>query len=407
MSTSSTYPMDLPDAAPAPARVATPTASTRFKMPVSFTGSGSEYFRIWIVNLLLTIVTLGLYHPWAKVRRLRYFYGNTHIGDHALDFHGNPTRMLRGFLLLAALLALYTVAGKVSPTAGLVAFVIVALVWPALFRAGQRFRLANTSWRGLRFRFTGSVGGAYRAMLPLFVPAGLFLALTPYLVDENGQPVPGRGGWFALLPFVVMLLVPLCWWLLKKYQHDGYAFADNRTTLRAGAGSFYLVALKTMGVTLLVGLCGAIVAAIVGGGAVWGLVGGKSRNAGAIGGAIVVLVLVALLVYLAMIAVVRPYVTARLQNLVWNATRSTDLAFVSALRFRPLLWLTVKNWFLIVITIGLYFPFASIAMARLRLQAVTVHTRFDPAEFASRAHERVDDAAGDAAGDLFGIDIGL
>jgi uncharacterized membrane protein YjgN (DUF898 family) len=399
--------MGLPDAAPASTPVPAPAARGRFTMPVSFTGSGSEYFRIWIVNLLLTIVTIGLYHPWAKVRRLRYFYGNTHIGGHTLDFHGNPTRMLRGFLLLAALVLLYTVAGKVSPTAGLVAFVIVAMVWPALFRAGQRFRLANTSWRGLRFRFMGSVGGAYRAMLPLFVPGGLLLALTPYLVDATGRAVPGRGAGLALLPLVAMLLVPLCWWLLKKYQHDGYAFADNQTRLRAGAGAFYLVFLKAVGVTLLVGLCGGIVAAIVSGGAIWGLVGRGARSNGATAGAIVAIVLVFLLVYLAMVAVVRPYMTARLQDVVWNATRSTDLAFVSALRFRPLLWLTVKNWFLVVVTIGLYFPFASIAMARLRLQAVTVHSRFDPAEFASRAHERVDDAAGDAAGDLFGIDIGL
>jgi len=149
------------------------------------------------------------------------------------------------------------------------------------------------------------------------------------------------------------------------------------------------------------------VGAIIGGAAIWGLVGDSARSPGAVGGAIIAITLCILLVYFSMIAVVRPYITARLQDLVWNATRSTDIAFVSALRFRPLLWLTVKNWFLIVITIGLYFPFASIAMARLRLQAITVHLRFDPDEFASRSAERLDDAAGDAAGDLFGIDIGL
>ena len=49
--------------------------------PLRFTGSGSEYFRIWIVNVLLTIVTLGFYSPWAKVRRLKYFYGNTYLLD--------------------------------------------------------------------------------------------------------------------------------------------------------------------------------------------------------------------------------------------------------------------------------------------------------------------------------------
>lgn len=47
----------------------------------SFTGTGSEYFRIWIVNLLLSIVTLGIYSAWAKVRRMKYFYRNTRLND--------------------------------------------------------------------------------------------------------------------------------------------------------------------------------------------------------------------------------------------------------------------------------------------------------------------------------------
>ena len=63
-------------------------------LEIRFTGSGSEYFRIWIVNLLLCIVTLSLYRPWAKVRRLRYFYANTLVDGHAFDFHGNPKKML-------------------------------------------------------------------------------------------------------------------------------------------------------------------------------------------------------------------------------------------------------------------------------------------------------------------------
>ena len=54
---------------------------------IQFTGSGSEYFKIWIVNVLLTIVTLGIYSAWAKVRRLRYFYNNTRFaGSKASTF---------------------------------------------------------------------------------------------------------------------------------------------------------------------------------------------------------------------------------------------------------------------------------------------------------------------------------
>ena len=46
-------------------------------LPFIFSGKGSEYFSIWIVNIALTIVTLGIYSAWAKVRKMQYLYRNT------------------------------------------------------------------------------------------------------------------------------------------------------------------------------------------------------------------------------------------------------------------------------------------------------------------------------------------
>lgn len=408
MSTSPTYPLGAGDAAPAGASFAAPAPlRDGHTLPIAFSGSGSEYFRIWVVNLLLTIVTVGLYFPWAKVRRLRYFYGNTQVGGHTLDFHGDPWRMLRGFLLVAALVLLYSVAGKVSPTAGFIALLIVAAIWPALFRAGQRFRLANTSWRGMRFRFTGTLAGAYRAMLPLFVPTGFLLLAVAVFGDEEGKPSHGLAALLGLLPIGIMFLLPLFWWMLKKYQHDHLALGDNQTTLKTGPASFYGVFLKAMGIGMLVGAVGGVVVAVLGGAGLLAAASGGARDPSDIGTSLFAIFFGIALLYLAAIVVVRPFATARLQNLVWNATRSPDIHFVSSLSFRALLWLTLKNWLLILVTLGLYYPFATIAMARLRLQAVTVHTRLDPDALESRVRERADDAAGDAAGDLFGIDIGL
>ncbi|HAG47009.1 MAG TPA: DUF898 domain-containing protein, partial [Gammaproteobacteria bacterium] len=66
------------------------------EMPVEFTGSGGEYFRIWIVNLVLTILTLGIYSAWAKVRTKRYFYRNTIIGGSPFEYHARPIQILKG-----------------------------------------------------------------------------------------------------------------------------------------------------------------------------------------------------------------------------------------------------------------------------------------------------------------------
>ena len=67
--------------------------------PVSFTGTGGEYFKIWIVNLALTIVTLGVYSAWAKVRRLQYFYRHTRLAGAGFDYHGDPIAILKGRII--------------------------------------------------------------------------------------------------------------------------------------------------------------------------------------------------------------------------------------------------------------------------------------------------------------------
>ena len=78
-----------------------------------FTGKGWEYFRIWIVNLLLTILTLGVYSAWAKVRRLQYFYRNTRLDGASFEYHGTPIAILKGRVnaSLAATTGVVTVDG--------------------------------------------------------------------------------------------------------------------------------------------------------------------------------------------------------------------------------------------------------------------------------------------------------
>ena len=373
-------------------------------LDIRFTGSGSEYFRIWIVNLLLMLVTLSLYYPWAKVRRLRYFLGNTLVDGQPLDFHGKPLKMLRGYLLVGVLLVLYSVAGKFSPLAGLVAFLVVAAIWPALLKSSMQFRLANTSWRGLRFRFNGTVGGAYRAMLPLFVPGLLMLAALVAVPDQEHPPM-WYVGFAGLVTLVTLAVLPWLWFKLKQYQHQHYGLGQMQTELRTGLWSFYKVFLKTLGV--FAGVVLALLGVLFG----LGAAGIVSLFQGRSGMGMVALIIAGLLVGLIGLLVVqvvpRPYFTSRMQNLLWSRTGNKAMRFRSKLKFRPLLGLTLKNWLLMVLTLGLYWPFAAVALARMRLEAVSVITRIDPAELIDDARGAEGEAAGDAAGDLFGLDVGL
>ena len=377
----------------------TPVESRTNELAVQFTGSGSEYFRIWIVNLLLMLVSLGIYYPWAKVRRLRYFYGNTVVDGAPLDFHGEPRKMLRGYALTGVLIALYSTAGNFSPLAGLAAFLIIAVLWPALFKSSMQFRLANTSWRGLRFRFKGTLAGAYRAMVPLFVPGAALLAMVAF--EAPGQrPSTAYAVASGAVLVVIVLAAPWLWWNLKSYQHNHYAFGQQQTELRSTVAAFYGVFFKTLGVLALGALAIGLVFGVLGGG--MPLFHGRQGPA-ALAGAILGVFVGFLFVQFG----VRPYFTSRMQNLLWSRTGNSSLRFRSELKFLPLMGLMLKNWLLMALTLGLYGPFAAVALARMRLQAISITTRVNPDSLVDQARAHEGEAAGDAAGDLLGLDIGL
>lgn len=375
-------------------------------LSIEFTGSGSEYFRIWIVNILLVLVTCGIYFPWAKVRRLKYFYGNTLVDGEPLGFHGLPIKLLQGHVLVGVLFVLYSWAGQFSTTAGVVAFVAVMALWPALLNSSMRFRLRNTSWRGLRFDFKGTLKDAYRAVLPMFAPGLIFVGALAAVPDPKKAP-----DWFgltvALVSLVSMALLPWMVYRLKKYQHDHYVFGPLQTTFAGTAGSMFKLFLKSFAATLVTTIVGGVLMAA--------LAAAMGTAVTATGVTTVpnamftqVGMMLAIASFFTLVLVIsRTYLTSRMQNLVWSNTCNTDLAFRSELKFRSLFSLTLKNWVLMILTLGLYWPFAAINMARMRLQAVKVITARDPKELVSAQTLHQGDAAGDAAADLLGVDIGL
>lgn len=166
-----------PPVAPAPEH-AGPVTVTGYE--VAFTGTAQEYFRLWIVNIALTLVTLGLYLPWARVRNRQYFYGHTWVDGQNFEYRASPAALLRGYLLVAALFLAYAVSGQFDSTqwvAGVLVLVYAA-AYPLLVRQSMRFQAVNTVHRGLRFRFHGAVGGAYVAYLMTNVVAGISAELA-------------------------------------------------------------------------------------------------------------------------------------------------------------------------------------------------------------------------------------
>ncbi len=156
--------------------------------PIVFQGKASEYFGIWIVNLLLSLITLGVYSAWAKVRRKKYFYNNTLIDNVSFDYHANPIAILKGRIIAFILFALYVYGKGSSPILAGVLILLFFICLPWLVVRGSIFNARNTSHRGLRFDFVGTVNKAARVFigLPMLTFITLGLAI-PYIAHERSQ----------------------------------------------------------------------------------------------------------------------------------------------------------------------------------------------------------------------------
>jgi uncharacterized membrane protein YjgN (DUF898 family) len=369
--------------------------------PIEFTASGSEYFRIWIVNLLLIVVTLGIYLPWAKVRKLQYFYGNTWVGGDALAFHGEPRKMLRGTLIAGAFLIVYSLGSNFSGWAALLAAAAFVGLWPVLFRAAMRFRLANTSWRGLRFHFAGDVAGAYGCMLPPLALALLPVAVAGALSGRPGsaaaaEPPLLATGLVGLGMLAFFAGIPYFIWRVKRYQHGNYAIGGLQTRMKADVGVLYGVFIKLLGVMLAA-------LAVVG---LIGVLAFTGRKAGS-GFSLTAMAALALAFILLFNILPKSYLQVRLQNLLWTNTGNQLLRFDSRLLLKSYLGLQCKNYLLIFLTLGLYWPFAVVNTRRAQIEAVVLKTRFDLDRIVQTAQREDPGAVGDMAADLFGLDIGM
>jgi uncharacterized membrane protein YjgN (DUF898 family) len=338
-----------------------------------FSGRGGEYFRIWIVNLALSILTLGIYSAWAKVRRLQYFYRNTSFAGSSFDYHGDPKAILKGRIAAVLLLVLYNVAGNLDPTLGLGAFAVLMLVFPWLVQRSLRFKLHNSSYRGLRFGFDGTVGGAYKAFLM----------------------------WPTIGYLTLGLLMPVAHQRIKAYQHRNSRYGSEAFRFTAGEGGFFGIYLKLLGMLIL--LIVALVAVGVGLGwfASLGVQDGDPEQQAALVGMILFAVLG---FYIVAFLFLGPWFSARIQNLVWNGTALGPHGCSSNVRARDLFRIYLTNFIGIVLTLGLFKPFADIRLARYRMEHMAVTLQGSLDEFVAAQQQGVS-AAGEEAADLFDFDI--
>jgi len=314
-------------------------------VPLRFTGQAGEYFRIWIVNVCLSIVTLGIYSAWAKVRRKRYFYGNTLLKDSAFEYLADPKAILKGRIVVVAGFVVYSMAGKINPLAGLAMALVFLGVLPWLIVRASRFNAVNSAHRNVRFDF--------------------------------------RAGYWEMVRLLVLpiVLVPLTLGLLYPY----YAFCKRRFFL---GHSFYGTAPfafdATYGAYLRVYLKAVLMFGVF------------------LAGSVVTLGVGALPLYIWFAA----YRDGAVARLTWKSTRLGGLRFDCGWRTGGLFKLYCVNSLGVIFSAGLLAPWAAVRTARYQLERISLQPGAELGGFLTAAQEQVG-ALGDEASDLLGFDFGL
>lgn len=340
--------------------------------PFSFTGSGSEYFRIWIVNLLLSIITLGIYSAWAKVRRNRYFYDSTHVAGSSFEYHGNPIAILKGRIIAFVCLAAYQFSFRYSPLLGLSVFGILMLIMPWLAWKSLQFKLYNSSYRGIRFGFRGSLGKAYLNFL-----------LYPILAAIS-----------------LYTLLPLMHRQIKKFQHEESRFGNTHFSFVAKISSFYLIYIIGFA-AFMVGLIGI---GVVAGSAIFTMF---SENAGAKPDAdsmkSFMYAIGAIYVWMFCLA---PLFFTMTQNLIWSNTRLGEHRFTCKMHLGRVIFIMFTNVIGVICTLGLFIPFAHIRTLKYRLESMTLIPNDDLDNFVAHEQQQTS-ATGEGMADMFDFDLSM
>jgi len=338
------------------------------RYPVEFTATAGEYFRIWIVNMALTIVTLGIYSAWAKVRKRRYFYANTRIDGEGFEYRAKPVAILKGRLLALGALVIFYGAWKFVPLwqvrVGLV--VLAVLVVPWLVVRSQAFAAYNTAYRNIRLHFVGTYGRCLR----LLVLYGLLTVFT-------------AGIGYAFLK------TRMIEFLARNHQ-----FGAARFDVPDLKPAFFNVYAKAIGLGIL------LLAGLFAGGALIGFaapVRPEDR-----GWVMLTSSVVGYVGYLFIFSFLR----ARIANAAWNKLKARGLRFECAMRARDVFAIYLTNIFAIAFTLGLATPWAVVRTLRYRAQKMAVIVEGGMGQFVQAEAAQVS-AAGEEVAEAFEVDFGL
>jgi len=338
---------------------------------VKFHGNGTEFFAIWIVNILLSIVTLGIYSAWATVRTNRYFYSNTEIVGHRLAYLAEPLQILKGRIIAVLLLAVYLIISHFSPQAGIAVILLIALLTPFIICMSVRFRMRMMSYRNVRFNFKMRYGRA-------FVVFFLF-------------PILGFISLYLAMPWVVKKI--------DEFLHEGMEYGNKDFKPELSAGEYYIAVILSS----VIGIAGFIAIAITMG--VGFSLGSLENDSWSVGK--ILPFGIAAIMYFLIIVVTSAFYKAHIRNHLYNSTRIKDVAaFKSDVKFLSLAGLYATNYLMLIFSLGLAYPWVKVRTSRFFADSTNV-TVFAGIEDVVADSGSQDSAVADEVVGAFDIDLSL
>ena len=333
-----------------------------------FHGTGKEYFGIWIVNILLSIVTLGIYSAWAKVRTKRYFNGNTELAGHRFDYHAEPMQILKGRIVVVVVLIALNLLGQLHPALTLVVFAVYLIALPWVIVRGLAFNANMTSYRNVRFHFHSTKWKAFISFI----------------------------AWPFAAMFTLGALLPFASRASARFLGNGHMFGQSHFAADPPLKPYY----NGLGVVLLIVLVPIIIGAL----AIFGM-GSTGLEALDIVGAGIVTV-AAVIAYLGMIFGFLIYGVFSRNNGFNNLSLEKGHRFQSTLRVLPFIWIMFSNLVLIIITLTLFVPWARVRLARYLAANTAMHAADNLDSFVGQHAQGTGVTSGEFL-DIEGFDFGF
>jgi len=352
------------------------------ELDLAFHGSARDYFRVWIVNLCLSLVTLGIFSAWAKVRKKRYMYSHTTLGGTPFQYLARPEPILKGRIIAVGGFILYYLSSHFVTT--LFPYVMAAgmVAAPWVLSRSAAFKARYSAFRNMTFYFDGTYWQASKALyawgiVPAFVVASV--------LSTMGHMVP-----LGIVSAVFSFHFP--WFLrrIKAYIVEHTAYGGIRSDFTATGGQFFGVYFTSGLIVLAIAIPAVVIATVI-------FRGNNNLQ--------VFSFFVSAPIYVGYV-IAYAFVKARGGNISWNHIGIGSLYFKSTLRTGDLVKLYITNALGIIVSLGMLIPWAVIRTLRYRAEQMRVLYTGPLTQFRGSEKRKVA-AAGAEAIDIFDLDIAL